>query len=383
MKKIKAQIKSEKRVKSMLDFSNNDEIIKDDILAENDSIPAQNDTNVVENDNIPTKKEKSTTQKKSTTKRTKSVNKSDDLVMQSVDDDVVKDDEAIAKDGEQKDLSQNSNGVIVLNRKRGDVVVSGQDGEDADELGVEIDVPKARHIVEIESKTYGDVNDADIQASDEKRTFKDYINRAGTTIAQGWDTFINRKGAVRFLAIIAVCVMLTLALIIYSATQRTNFKDIINGTGTAFVYDAGETVGAGKTVEIKVDDLTKSTPSEKLCKNYRTIELVGKNKKKAINIDTITFGLYTSSANVMLVVNIEIYVGENKAWTLETPRETLLEQRIGKGVEFEIGQSFDFRGATYIRMTFECYNAVDYINYGSDATRTNPQFAIYKLAYTN
>ncbi len=344
MKKVKAQIKSNTRVKSMLDFSDDEENVNSDVIAKNDDIPAQNDANIVENGSIPAQ------------------------------NDNVKGNGVVAQ----------SNGVVVLNRKRGDVVVSGPAEDETDErVSAEADVPKSCHIVEVESKTYGDADaDVDGQAVRGKRTFKDYMKSAGTTIAQGWDTFINKKGAVRFLAIIAVFIILTIALVIYSASQRTNFKDIINGTCYAFVYDAGEITGAGSYNKVKIDTLTKNTPSEKMCKNYSTLELIGKNKKKSINIETISFGLYTGSADVTIVIDLAIYVGEEKIWALDAPKSVDAKQRIGNGVEFKIGQSFDFRGATSIRMTFACYDTTAFGKFGTDADRINPQFAIYKLAYT-
>lgn len=344
MKKVKAQIKSNTRVKSMLDFSDDEENVNSDVIAKNDDIPAQNDANIVENGSIPAQ------------------------------NDNVKGNGVVAQ----------SNGVVVLNRKRGDVVVSGPTEDETDErVSAEADVPQVRHVVEVESKTYdGADDDAGGQAVRSKRTFKEYMKNAGATIAQGWDTFINKKGAVRFLAIIAVCIMLTIALVIYSAAHRTNFKDIVNGTCYAFVYDAGEITGAGSYNKVKIDTLTKNTPSEKMCKNYSTLELIGKNKKKSINIETISFGLYTGSADVTIVIDLAMYIGEEKIWALDAPKSIDAKQRIGNGVEFKIGQSFDFRGATSIRMTFACYDTTAFGKFGTDTDRINPQFAIYKLAYT-
>ena len=362
MKKVKAQIKSETRVKSMLDFSNDEENVNSGVIAKNDNIPAKNGAKVAPKGGIPAQNDGNDgviINGKSDKNNAKSVGK-----------------RSAGESIENSDVEGN-NGVVVLNRKRGDVVVSGQVEDEADEpISAEAKAPKSRHFVEVESKTYGGADDgADEQSGRDKKSFKDYMKSAGTTIAQGWDTFINKKGAVRFLAIIVVCVMLTIALIIYSSAQRTNFKDIVNGT-------CYEVTGAGSYNKIKIDALTANTPSEKMCKNYSTLELVGKNKKKSVNIEAITFGLYTDTANVTIAIELAFYVGEERIWALDAQKTMAVKQRIGNGVRFDIGQSFDFHGATRICMTFTCYDTTAYGKFGTDAERINPQFTLYKLAYT-
>lgn len=119
-----------------------------------------------------------------------------------------------------------------------------------------------------------------------------------------------------------------------------------------------------------------------MCKNYSAIELIAKEKNKAINFDTVSFGLYTASADVTMVINIEFYVNEERVWTLESPKTISPKQRVGNGVDFQVGQSFNFHKGTYIRLTFACYDTAEFEKHGTDATLINPQFAVYKLAYT-
>ncbi len=287
----------------------------------------------------------------------------------------------IESDKPESGAQTNSNGVVVLKRTRGEVSVDGnkhgkdRKGED-DAVAAAPAVVKKRNIVEVESKTY----DGSAPAAAEKVTFKQYMKGVGVKIARGWDSFIHRKGAVRFLALCAVFVVLVVVMIIYASANRTNIKDIFGDTCRAFVYETGEVTGTGSYKKIETSELAKDIPNEKYARNYQFIEFTGKDMGKTIPLEKIEFGIYTDDPNLRVLVKLTIYYGDTPHLTLnlsETPA-----QRVGTRVLFQLSnQGIDFKGETTIKVEFACYDKTEYGNFGESADKINPAFVIYNLNY--
>lgn len=291
-------------------------------------------------------------------------------------------DEYVVKSDKPEGGAQtNSNGVVVLKRTRGEVSVDGnkrgKDSKDEDEaVAAASAVVKKRNIVEVDSKTY----DGSAPVAAEKVTFKQYMKGVGVKIARGWDSFIHRKGAVRFLALCAVFVVLAVVMIIYASANRTNIKDIFGDTCRAFVYQTGEATGAGSYKKIETSELAKDLPNDKYARNYQFIEFAGKDLGKTIPLEKIEFGIYTDDPNLQVLVKLTIYYGDTVHLTLnlsETPA-----QRVGTRVLFQLSnQGIDFKGETTIKVEFACYDKTEYGKFGTSADKINPAFVIYNLNY--
>lgn len=372
MKNIKPQIKSKTRVKSMFDFMKEDDSQRD--LPQNSSVSTSNtlnDANVADSANGGY----------TGTKEVIFVNVSEpteqDNASPSLNDASDSVDEMSGTNARSVRQPSEKNGVVVLKRTRGDIVVDSQNTDDDEEVEQEQPVrAKKSNIVEIKSQTYNGQGGQAFQ----KKSFKQYMQGVGVKIAQGWDSFIHKKGAVRFLAIGTMFIVLAVVLMFYASANRTDIKDLVNSTCRAFIYQTGEINGAGSYKTIKVSELAKNSPSEKLSRNYSFIDFTGKDKKKAISINSLDMAIYTATADVTVVVNLTIYYGEEEYLSLDAVIKP--KQRVGVAVKFDLsGQSIDFKGQTSIRVTFDCYDSTNYSNFGENAERINPQFVVYNLSY--
>ncbi len=289
---------------------------------------------------------------------------------------------------EEQDIENVQNGIvnsgepIILQRSRGDVTVDKTKNTD----NVKIDkepVYKSSKIVEIESKTYDGQ-----PAVAEKMTFKAWWKNLSVKVVQGWDRFIQKKGAVRFLVLLGIMVLLIIALLIYTAVIRTDFRDLFESPARAFVMSEADESGVGTMQDFTLKDLARAEPHTSNTAGFQYIDFYAQNLDRNIDIESIYFGLYTEFTDLTLLVSMTISYGEDVYLTIEDQR-TDLSQRVGRRVTLRINQSIAVNSNMHIHLEFKGYRTSEYINAPevngekdtSGLSNYDVEFSIFDLQY--
>ena len=277
-----------------------------------------------------------------------------------------------SKESTTGDSTKPNNGAVILQRSRGDVVVDNT--ESKDDALVDSNSRGKASFVEIQSETY------DGQPKEVKKiTVKEWFQNLGVKIAQGWDNFIHKKGAVRLLTIIAIMVILAIALSIYVAVTRTDIRDLFANQAKAFIMNEIDDSGNGYTQDIDISDLVKGEPASKNTAGYQQIEFLGKDINKDVYINRLAFYIYTETTDLTLNIKLTMYDGDEVIWEVKNAKTYDLGQRIAKRVTFDYIGNVNITNNTRMVIEFEAIKTSDKNN--NIITNYDVDFSIFKLEY--
>ena len=335
MKNIKPKIKSQTRVKSMFAFMHEDE----------NELPNQEAINV---------------------------DRLENLQNASVNEQKVIEEQTIKEEKEEKSLNE----PVILSRTRGDKIIESKKKEKKQNFSDEqLEKPKSNKIVEVQSRTYGEKPEIK-----EKLTFKEWWKQLEVKIKNGWHNFIQKKGAVRFVILLSIMVIVSLGLIIHTLTNRTSINDLFQSKANAIVLDKSQNGGSEQLKQISLKSLKadKATKNNTMC--YQQIELFGKDLDKTKSMQRLMFNLKTTFEDVTIKISLSIfYEDEITPYFESTPKEIAIAKNKVYYVNLNINQSIMFDKNTKFVITLDSYKTSD-LNVGVP-TPYDVNFSIYALDY--
>ncbi len=275
-------------------------------------------------------------------------------------------------------------GAKILQRTRGNVTVDKSKSDGASTKIADEPIKKMGNIVEVQSATYGAT-----PVAKQKVTFKMWWRNLGSRIAQGWDTFIHKKGAVRFLVLLAIMVILLVALLIYTAVIRTDFGDLFKSPARAFVMSETGESAEGRMQDFSINALTDANPKNSNTAGFQYIDFTGKDLDRSYDIRSIYFRLYTEYDNLTLLISMTVYYGhtdENGDYTeteylsIENQRVDM-PQRVGKAVNLRINQSLEINSNMRLHLEFTAIETDDYVDNNATQTPYDVEFSIFDMQY--
>ena len=309
MKNIKPKIKSQTRVKSMFAFMHEDE------------------------ENLPNEDVKKV------------------KIEDSLNTDVVENVEQIEVVEEKT-----SNEPVILSRSRGDFVIENKKkGKKQNDDQEQYEKPKSNKIVEVQSQTYGDKPE-----KKEKLSFKEWWKQFGKKAKNGWHNFMSKKGAVRFVILLSIMVIVSLGLIIHALSNRTSINDLFKSKANIFVINESDNSGSGQAGQISFKYLTSEKATKNNTKAFQYIELLGKDLDKTKSMQNLMFNLKTTFEDVTVKVTLSIFYDDEVVPYFEsTPKQINLAKNKEYFVNLGINQSIMFDENTRFVITIDSYKTSD------------------------
>ena len=262
--------------------------------------------------------------------------------------------------------------VVILSRGRDNVIVNKTTLDENKQ-----DAPQnSSNIVMVQSETYNGEKVVEKQ----KFSFKEWFKNLGVKTAQGWDNFIHKKGAVRFLAIASILVVLLIAVLIYTAVIKTNINNLFQSNVNAFVMGSNDESGDGKSVNVNLKDLSSDKISSKNTYGYQFIELNSKSIDEEIYINKFFFDIYTEYSDLTLDITLTIYDGEEIVWAMSEPKKLDIGQRIGRRVSFDYIGNITFKENVRFVIEFVGYKTSEKNN--DDKSNYDVAFSITNMNYS-
>lgn len=272
---------------------------------------------------------------------------------------------------EMESEPQKNDGPVVLKRGRGNKVVDKVD-KPLKTVAVE---PKKKpsKIVEVGSETY------DGQPKEKvKMTFAFWWKNLWLKLKSWWDLFIQKKGAIRFVIMLGVMIVVMLGIIIYSFVSRTSITDLFQNKTSAFVISENENSGQGSVQTLSLKDFTKDKVTNDNTQSFQYIDFYGKDLDKTKSLQSLNFIVKTIFEDVSLKISLEIYYANDMHLMIE-PKRVDLSKNVAKYVELKIDQSIKFDDTTVFRIIFDSVKTSDL----NDILETpyDVDFSVYKLTY--
>ena len=346
-KKISPMIKSQTRVKSMFAFmkEDNNEVFNNVNDLDNSAIN-KSGTNYEVNDNFENE-----------------FNDNEITNDETTENATVQDNDNVG------DATQNKSGAVVLQRSRGNVTINSNEVSNEEDTKTE-KTKSNENFIELQSDTF----DGQVKTA-EKKTFKMWWQNLMQKMAQGWDSFIHKKGAMRLLAIIVVLVVLVIAMIIYTATIRTSVKDLFLDNARAFIITESDESGTGTMTNFKVDDLMKGEPTAKNTSGYQFVEFYCRDLDKDVYINRLSFYLYTECTDLTINAKLKIQNGSDIIYQTVDAKRYDLNQRVAIKVSFNYVGNFRITENMTFILEFDAVKTSD-VNTPYDA-----EFSIFNLQY--
>ena len=347
-KKVSPMIKSQTRVKSMFAF-----------MKEDNNNVYNNDINKFRN-----------------TKNNEDFNEDNNFNNEFNDNEILSSskqvDENASLQNDNTEVSETSNkgGAVVLQRSRGNVTINSSESND-EENKKQLNTNSSENFIEIQSNTF----DGQVKTA-EKKTFKTWWQNLMQKMAQGWDSFIHKKGATRLLAIIVVLVVLVVAMIIYTATIRTSVKDLFLDNARAFIITESDESGTGTMTNFKIDDLMKGEPTAKNTAGYQFIDFYCKDLNEDVYINRLSFYIYTEFTDLTINAKLKVLNGEETVYQTVDAKRYDLNQRVAVKVSFNYVGNFTINE----NMTFVL--EFDAVKTSNIATPYDVEFSIFNLQYS-